>query len=164
MFVRDLRTNRLLKVDIQNATTKEIASVSIEFGFNWKKLIKQSNSNTYSLKFINEPDVVLGLLHLIIIQGMLIMNLVEVSKTNLGRKKRYDYIAGCLIAFACKQSFEIETDYKGFLTFNAKSELTELYKSKYHAKQINGQRMYIEPENGIQLINEYLNRKKWLRI
>jgi len=160
LFVRDLKTDRLLWIVIQYTTKNEINSVKKEFGFEWSKLIKQADSKSYSLKLVDKTNDVLGLLHLINNQGMLIMNLVEVSKNNMGRKKRYDYVAGCLIAFACKLSFEIESNYKGFLTFNAKSELIELYKSKYYAKQINGQRMYIEPEYGVKLINEYLNRKK----
>ncbi len=84
-----VKTDRLLKVKIQKISMKELGLVSNQFGFNWKKLFKQLGTNTFSLKLINESYDVLGLLHLINIRGMLIMNLVEVSKNNLGSKKRY---------------------------------------------------------------------------
>lgn len=160
MYVRDIKTERLIHVFIEKVDTSGLRDNSKEFGFDWLELSKQLNSSTYALRFTEEPYEVIGLLHLISHHGMLIMNLVEVSKKNFGKRKRYDYIAGCLIAFACQQSFALDSGYKGFLTFNAKSEFLELYKNKYYAKQINGQRMYIEPESGVKLINEYLNRKK----
>ena len=160
MYVFDLKTKTLLPVFIEKVDFDNIKYNTIAFGFNWKKLSKQANSNTYALKFKEELNEVIGLLHLINNNGMLIMNMIEVSKKNIGKRKRYDYIGGCLIAFACKQSFALASNYKGFLTFNAKTELVSYYKTKYYAKQINGQRMYIEPEDGIKLINEYINRKK----
>lgn len=160
MFVKDVKTNSLIKICIEKIGLKEIKSVSKEFSFDWVKLSKQKNSQTFALKLDEDIKQVLGLLHLTTYNGMLIMNLIQVSKNNIGKTKRYDYIAGCLIAFACKQSFEMETSYKGFLTFNAKSELIKLYTTKYYAKQINGQRMYIDPESGVKLINQYLNRSK----
>lgn len=160
MYVRDLKTERLVQVLIEKIDISDIRDNSKEFSFDWLKLSKQINSSTYALRFSEVSNEILGMLHLFTNHGMLIMNLVEVSKNNLGKIKRYDYVAGCLIAFACQQSFELDSSYKGFLTFNAKSELLELYKNKYYAKQINGQRMYIGPESGVKLINEYLNRKK----
>ena len=92
---------------------------------------------------------------------MLIMDLVEIAPHNIGREsKRYDYVAGCLIAFACRESFKLENNYKGFLSFESKTELIEWYMDKYHAKIAMGQKMYIAPNDGQHLINEYLNRKK----
>lgn len=160
MFVREVKTDKLRKVSIEKIELKNIKIVSKEYDFDWLKLSKQTGSMTYALKPDEQLDKVLGLLHLTKSKGMLIMNLLEVTKENIGKLKRYDYIAGCLIAFACQQSFEMESSYKGFLTFNAKTELVELYTTKYYARQINGQRMYIDPESGVKLINEYLNRSK----
>ena len=56
------------KIVIQYATKNEISSAKREFGFDWSKLFKQANSN-----LINN-------------QGMLIMNLIEVSKITLVEK------------------------------------------------------------------------------
>ena len=47
--------------------------------------------------------------------------------------KWYDFVAGVLIAFACSESFKIEGDYKGFLTFVAKTKLIKWYKKRFSA-------------------------------
>lgn len=92
---------------------------------------------------------------------MLIMELLEIAPHNIGSKsKKYDYVAGCLIAFACRKSFQIVGDYKGFLTFVSKTELIEWYIAKYGATLTLGQRMYIDSDVGLVLIDKYLNRKK----
>lgn len=70
--------------------------------------------------------------------------------------KKFEYVAGCLIAFACRESFKIEGSYKGFLTFVSKSNLIEWYKEKYGAIQALGQRMFIEDKIGLKLIKKYL--------
>lgn len=159
MFVLEIKSGKLLKCTISEISSSDIRVVYKEFGFNWKKLSKESHSITYCIKSKALGNAILGLLNLIEVDGMLIMNLVEVSKSNFGKNKKLDYVAGCLIAYACQKSFEIESPYKGFLTFNSKTELTKLYKTKCYAKQINDQRMYIEPENGVKLVKEYLDRK-----
>lgn len=95
-----------------------------------------------------------------ITEGMLIMDLIEIAPHNIGKKnKKYDYAAGCLIAFACREAFKLESNYKGFLTFESKTKLINWYRKKYYAKIAMGQKMYIEPEDGKNLIKEYLNRK-----
>ena len=92
---------------------------------------------------------------------MLVMEVLEIAPHNVGREnKKYDYVVGCLIAFACRESFKLESEYRGFLTFVSKTNLIEWYKKKYKAEQGLGQRMFISAENGLKLINEYLNRTK----
>lgn len=92
---------------------------------------------------------------------MLIMDLVEIAPHNIGRKnKRYDYVAGCLIAFACRESFKLESSYKGFLAFESKTRLINWYKENYYAQVAMGQKMFIEPIDGKKLIATYLKRSK----
>jgi hypothetical protein len=92
---------------------------------------------------------------------MLIMDLLEIAPQNLGKKnKRYDYVAGCLIAFACRESFKINGDYQGLVTFAAKTELIKLNIEKYGAEIASGQRMFIDIDAGRALIKAYLERGK----
>jgi hypothetical protein len=85
------------------------------------------------------------------------MDVIEIAPHNIGSSsKRFDYIAGCLVAFACRESFKIEGDYKGFLTFTSKTNLINWYKTKYGATQALGQRMFIDDSIGLQLIEKYL--------
>jgi len=58
----------------------------------------------FLLKLLSDSSVQ-GALSLRTYQGMLTMDLVEIAPQNKGREnKRYDYVAGCLIAYACKQT------------------------------------------------------------
>jgi hypothetical protein len=123
-------------------------------------LIKEPGSQTFVLKIIDKQQSIEGALHLIVENGMLIMDVIEIAPRNIGRKnKKYDYVAGCLIAFACRESFKIAGNYKGFLTFVSKSNLIEWYSYKYAAVLALGQRMFIDAEAGEKLINEYLYNK-----
>ena len=159
--ILNLTENVLVKAEIVKAVESQMHEVESNWKFNWTKLMMVKNSDIYVLKLETIPSSIQGILSLKNHDGMLIMDLLEVAPENYGTKnKRYDYVAGCLIAFACRESFKLETAYKGFLTFNSKTQLVDLYKKKYRAKQIVGQRMYIGPENGLILIGEYLNRKK----
>ncbi|MEL7003451.1 MAG: hypothetical protein AAFN93_12050 [Bacteroidota bacterium] len=89
------------------------------------------------------------------------MEALELAPQNVGYKnKRYDYVAGCLISFGCKESFKVEGAYKGFLTFVSKTNLIKWYSQKYGAELALGQRMFIDWKNGEKLIETYLNRKK----
>jgi len=89
------------------------------------------------------------------------MDLVEIAPHNKGQTdKRYKYVAGCLIAYACRESFKLESNYKGYLDFVSKTALVSWYRDKYHALSTRGQNMHIDPDGGQELIEEYLNRKK----
>ena len=90
-------------------------------------------------------------------EEMVYMNNIEIAPHNLGAKGKYDNVAGCLIAYGCLKSFELgKNTYRGYLTFESKSKLIPLYQNKYGATLAAGQRMFIEPEVGLELIEKYL--------
>lgn len=130
------------------------------WNFNWRQLIQNEHTKTFILRLVEVPQTVEGVLQLRMEGEMLIMDLVEIAPHNIGRDKRYKDVAECLIAFACRESFKMEGKYKGYLTFVAKSNLIQWYSSKYGAKQAFGQKMYIDPEKGLELIDKYLNTLK----
>ena len=132
---------------------KSVPSKKDGWNFNWKKLLSDKGGRTYVLRTLNSPNQIEGALQLKVVYNMLIMDALESAPHNIGKKnKRYDYVAGCLIAFACRESFKLEGDYKGFLTFVSKTSLVEWYIKKYGAQLAVGQRMFIDWENGEQLI------------
>ena len=93
-------------------------------------------------------------------EEMLYMNNLEVALQNYGSNGKYDNVAGCLIAFGCLKSIELgQNAYKGYLTFESKTELLQLYQDKYGATSAMGHRMFIDPMVGLQLIEKYLNIK-----
>ncbi|WP_242457667.1 hypothetical protein [Pedobacter sp. BS3] len=93
------------------------------------------------------------------------MAYIEIAPHNKGEKRRYDSVAGCLIAYACRLSFIHGTnDYKGWLAFDVMEEdkkdeikLMALYCQKYGALKWGETTMVIAPETGEKLINEYLS-------
>lgn len=88
---------------------------------------------------------------------MVIMDVIEIAPHNIGSSnKKYNDVAGCLIAFACRESFKIEGNYKGFLTFTSKTNLIDWYKNTYGATQTLGQRMFIDDLAGLKLTEKYL--------
>lgn len=160
MYLLDTQMNTLVEAEIVNATLKDMPLEKDGWHFKWKSIIKKADTETYVLRLKSNPSSIQGVLHLKEQEGMLIMDLVEIAPHNIGQKnKRYDYVAGCLIAFACRASFKLESNYKGFLSFESKTKLIGWYMERYYAKIAVGQKMYIEPTDGQHLIEQYLNRK-----
>jgi len=156
-YIYDLASNDLIEVEIILVTGK-LPLKKDGWKFDWNKLIKEKNTETYVLRLKDSTKQIEGILQLKIENEMLIMDVIEIAPHNLGSSnKRFDYVAGCLIAFGCRQSFRLKGPYKGFLTFTSKTNLIELYKSKYGATQALGQRMFIDDINGLKLIEKYLN-------
>lgn len=127
--------------------------------FNWLKAYKSSSKSIYCLKE-SVSERIHGLIQLIEDDGMLIMELIELAPFNIGSSKQFENVAGCLIAFGCRESLKLNSAYKGYLTFVSKTSLIELYKTKYLATQTLGTRMYIDPNSGETLINKYLSDEK----
>ena len=156
--ILDTSTNSLTEAEILLAEGIRMPLKKDGWNFNWKYLVRGTSSEAYVLRTIGAKTVE-GVLLLKIVNEMLVMDVIEIAPHNVGRKdKRYDYVAGCLIAFACRKSFEIPGDYRGFLTFESKTNLIDWYIHKYGAENTKGHRMYISPEKGEDLINSYLVR------
>lgn len=156
-YIYDLGYNKLIEAEII-LVSGEMPFIKDDWKFDWNELIKEKNTKTYLLRLKNDIQSVEGILQLRLENDILIMDVIEIAPHNLGSSnKKFDYVAGCLIAFACRESFKIEGNYKGFLSFTAKTELIEWYKKKYGATQALGQRMYIEDLAGLKLIEKYLD-------
>lgn len=87
---------------------------------------------------------------------MLFMDVIELAPSNIGHNRKLDWVAGCLIAFACRKSFQIESEYRGYLIFISKTALINWYEKRYGAIRATGQRMYFSPEGSMALIEKYL--------
>ena len=161
IYILDKINGEIVKSEIVPIDKKTTPLKKDGWNFNWRQLSREENGQTYMLRTLNSPDQIEGALHLKFEFGMLIMDALELAPHNIGQKnKRYDYVAGCLIAFACRESFKLEGNYKGFLTFVSKTNLIEWYAKKYGAVLALGQRMFIDWENGKKLIEKYLKRTK----
>ena len=160
MYVLDNQNDTLVEAEIVKGTLRDMPLKKDGWDFNWRAEIKDADKEVFILKLLSD-DSVQGALSLRKHQGMLTMDLVEIAPRNKGQaNKRYKYVAGCLIAYACQESFNLEGNYKGYLDFVSKTVLIGLYRAKYHAQSTIGQKMYIDPIGEKKLIEEYLNRRK----
>ncbi len=79
------------------------------------------------------------------------MHLIESAPHNFGAAKQYAGVAGNLVAFCCKMSFEMGFD--GFVAFTAKTDLVGHYTKTLGAQVIYGQnRMAIATESAKNLV------------
>ncbi|MHA4739847.1 N-acetyltransferase [Dyadobacter sp. MSC1_007] len=137
---------------ISRLNKTEIAAInkSKRFHFNWNREIPY---HVYQLK-ADGSNAVLGLISLdnrprdYAIEIRLLAN----SKENIGDGKVYDGIAGCLIAFACREAFK--SGYDGFVCLKPKTDLIRHYQEKYGFLATN---MYLitEKENSLTITERY---------
>jgi hypothetical protein len=85
--------------------------------------------------------------------GFLEMHLIESAPHNIGHGKKYVGVAGNLVAFVCKLSFDLE--FQGFIAFTPKTELIQHYQQSLGAELIFRNRMTITTKSAKKLVNLY---------
>ena len=133
----------------------EVIEKSGEFQFSWKKEKKRI---VQKIRLRIESEI-LGLVSFEDIpkEFRIHIHLIENSNSNKGREKKYDFVAGCLIARTCEIAFE--KNYDGFVSLEPKTELVSLYKNKYGFREM-GNYLYTELSNSERLIQKYLRDEK----
>jgi len=81
------------------------------------------------------------------------MDLLENAPFNLGRSKLYEGVAGNLVAYACKISFQHGFD--GYVSFTAKTRLVKHYQKTLNAITFGGQLMIINTLAANILVDKY---------
>ena len=157
MYIISEKDSRKVRCQIRPIVREQIPKKKDGWSFNWIKANREHPGTIYALSE-RRTRKVHGVIQLIEDEGMLIMQLLELAPFNIGSKRMYRNVAGCLIAYGCRESMKLTSAYKGYLTFVSKSELVELYKMKYGATQTIGNRMYIDPQCGAKLIETYIKK------
>ena len=161
MVVFEVKRRLLREAEIVKAVNVDLPLKKDGWSFNWRIAFKKANSEIYVLRLKQDKDkIVQGIIQLVFLNGMISMELIEVHPNNRGKNKKFHFVAGCLIAFGCRESFKLDNDYEGYLTFESKTVLIDIYGEKYGATQTFRSKMYISPEQGIKLISKYLDHKK----
>jgi hypothetical protein len=153
---------------IENALTKEVFDTVItkiaitdkkqikkaDWGFDWSKEFKDPIKEVYKLTTINNPTIIHGLICLTDKQDNIFMPHIENAQFNKGKNKLYKGVAGNLVAYGCKISFE--KGYDGVVSFIAKSQLVEHYQESLGAKLFGGgNRMFIDTKEAYILVKQY---------
>lgn len=168
MKVRIIRLVDIKPVDARILSPLKVTLPSITDGwrFNFKSHSKKKGYQIYILVCDKTPNVIEGCLIFQLRDAIEpYMAYIEIAPHNKGVGKRYDKVAGCLIAYACRLSFKSGKDhFKGWLTFDVFEEdkkdeikLMALYCKKYGALKWGETTMVLSPEVGEELINKYLS-------
>ncbi|MRG49085.1 hypothetical protein GFS24_28505 [Chitinophaga sp. SYP-B3965] len=126
-------------------------SLRKRFGFDWTK---EENYDVYKITLAGHRTI-LGLMSLEVIEqeSRIEIKLLESAKENIGKKKMFDRIPGCLIAFACKLS--VKKGFEGFVSLRPKTALVAHYIKKYQLFRM-GNHLAINKNNALVLIQKYL--------
>jgi hypothetical protein len=133
--------------DLKNVTKKN------NWLFDWKFEHKQPEREVYKLTILGNPKVIQGLLCVEVKSDHIYMHLVENAPFNKGRSKMYAGVAGNLVAFACRLSFQ--RGHEGNVSFLSKSQLIEHYEKSLGAIHFGGRVMIIETRAALKLIHHY---------
>ncbi len=121
--------------------------------FDWKFEHQQPEREVYKLTIVGNPKVIQGLLSIEIKTDHVYIHLVENAPFNKGKSKMYAGVAGNLVAFACRLSFQ--RGYEGNISFLSKSQLVEHYEKTLGALHFGGRIMIIETKAALNLIDKY---------
>ncbi len=153
VFIIDTSTNEVVECTIQKVNRSSLLSIlrNNHFHFDWKL---ELTIEVYVLKL--KDETALGLISMAIIPEELRIEikLLESTKENIGKTKKYDGIAGCLIAFACREAFK--KGFNGFVSLVPKTELINHYVHEYGFIQA-GRHLATDLKNSKNLIDRYLN-------
>ncbi len=170
MNVKILKIAGNVSVDAKILDAKSIKinlpSLNDGWRFNFNKHSKKKGFETYVLISEETPNIIEGCL-IFEMKSKIepYMAFIEVAPHNRGDNKKYERVAGCLIAFASRLSFKNgKGDYLGYLAFDVFEEdkadeikLMALYSKKYYALKYGETTMIIPPVGGEKLVIEFLN-------
>jgi hypothetical protein len=135
--------------------TKEDVKILVktDWVFDWQKEVYSKDRTVYKLTITGNPDVIQGLISISDYKDHIFANLIENAKFNKGKSKLYLGVAGNLMAFACKVSFE--KGYDGYVSFISKSKLITHYEKTLGAIKIGGLKMIIDTQAARKLFLQY---------
>ena len=166
-FIVDKLTNSIENVvtgdsfatDISILTINDLKVITKTKGwlFNWREEFKDPIRDIYKLTIVNNPTIIQGLISLEVKADHVYMHLVENAPFNKGQTKMYSGVAGNLVAFACKLSFQ--RGHEGNVSFLSKSQLVDHYEKTLGAFHFGGRVMIIETQSALKLINKYFQNQ-----
>ncbi len=162
-FIVDKLTNSIENVITGDSFQTEISVLSktdlkgitksMGWTFNWKTEFNDLVKEVYKLNIVNNSTIIQGLISLEIKADHIYMHLVENAPFNRGKSKMYSGVAGNLVAFACKLSFQ--RGHQGNIAFISKTQLIEHYVKTLGAFHIGGRVLVIESKAAQILIDKY---------
>jgi hypothetical protein len=143
------------QTDVSRLTINDLKQVTKKNGwnFNWKVELEDNAKEVYKLTITNNPEIIQGIISLTIESDHVFMTLLESAPYNIGKNKLYEGVAGNLVAFACKVSFQ--RGFDGYVAFTAKTKLIDHYERTLGAYHFGRNRMIIYTEPAKILVETY---------
>jgi hypothetical protein len=149
---------RIVSVKIDNKKAKLLKSKG--WSFDWDASATELITDISTLKAIVINDEIEGLVEYEIISNeyYVFAHKLEIDPHNRGGNKKYEGIAGILLAYVARESFSSGCD--GFVVFISKSQLYEYYQKQYGAKPLGGLKLHFDTDASEKLIKDYLVGKE----
>lgn len=156
--IENVVTGDSFLTDVSVITLADLKTITKKnnWQFDWKSEYKQPEREVYKLTIVNNQLIIQGLVSLEIKSDHVYMHLVENAPFNKGRTKMYAGVAGNLVAFACKLSFQ--RGHQGNVSFHSKTQLVQHYIDSLGATHVGGRIMIIHTVAALKLIDKYFGK------
>lgn len=156
--IENVVTGDSFLTDVSVITLADLKTITKKnnWQFDWKSQYKQPEREVYKLTIVNNQLIIQGLVSLEIKSDHVYMHLVENAPFNKGRIKMYAGVAGNLVAFACKLSFQ--RGHQGNVSFHSKTQLVQHYIDSLGATHVGGRIMIIHTVAALKLIDKYFGK------
>jgi hypothetical protein len=156
--IENVVTGDSFQTDVSVITLADLKTITKKnnWQFDWKSEYKQPEREVYKLTIVNNQLIIQGLVSLEIKSDHVYMHLVENAPFNKGRIKMYAGVAGNLVAFACRLSFQ--RGHQGNVSFHSKTQLVQHYIDSLGATHVGGRIMIIHTVAALKLIDKYFGK------
>jgi hypothetical protein len=156
--IENVVTGDSFLTDVSVITLTDLKTITKKnnWQFDWKSEYKQPEREVYKLTIVNNQLIIQGLVSLEIKSDHVYMHLVENAPFNKGRIKMYAGVAGNLVAFACRLSFQ--RGHQGNVSFHSKTQLVQHYIDSLGATHVGGRIMIIHTVAALKLIDKYFGK------
>ncbi len=156
--IQNVVTGDSFQTNILHFTRNDCKKITKKAGwvFDWKYELNQPEREVYKLTIINNIAIIQGLISLEPKSDHIYMHLVEDAPFNKGKSKIYSGVAGNLVAFACRLSFQ--RGFEGNVSFVSKTQLIDHYTKALGAFHFGGHVMIIQTKAALKLMNKYFNK------
>ncbi|MFA6925141.1 MAG: hypothetical protein WC223_12925 [Bacteroidales bacterium] len=153
--IENVFTGDSFTTEVTLLSAKDLPMVSKKNGwvFDWKYELNQPEREVYKLTITNNPNIIQGLVSIEIRRDHIYMHLLENAGFNKGKNKIYAGVAGNLVAFVCRHSFQ--RGFEGYISFISKSKLIDHYEKTLGARHSGGRVMIIDTKAALILLDKY---------
>lgn len=150
--IENVVTGEVYETEVLPFTTSDLKYTSKRYGWNfdWKEERKKEGREVYKLVIKGKKEIQ-GLISYTVMRDHIELYLIETAPHNYGRKKKYFGVAANLVAFTCRESFDL--GFEGYVSFIAKNQLIQHYINTLGAQLLFKSRMCIPSDNARKLVS-----------